>query len=58
MALFSFIDHGLCDFLRDENDEVIKIECESYDEAEDWLMKNHQNTDWTNEGTLYFKWEF
>jgi len=57
MGLWSFIDAGLQDFLRDENGNVIKIEGTLHD-AEDWLLTNAETeTDWTNEGTRYWDWE-
>ena len=55
--LFSFIDYGLKDFLRDDNGEVIKIKASCQEEAEDWLLDNAKNLEWTNQGTEYYDWE-
>lgn len=55
--LFSFIDYGLKDFLRDQNNEVIKKEFTCQEAAEDWLLDNVNDLDWTNQGTEYYVWE-
>lgn len=54
---YSFIDFGLRDFLRDNSGGVIKIQVESYTEAEDWLLEYGEDHGWTNEGIRYWCWE-
>lgn len=58
MNKYSFIDFGLKDFLRDENDNVIIIECKDdmCFEAEEWLLQNGDKYGWTNSGVQYFNW--
>lgn len=57
MGLWSFIDSGLQDFLRDDMGNVIKIKGTQGD-AEEWLItEGDETTDWTNEGTRYWNWE-
>ena len=57
MALFSFIDHGNQDFLRDENGEVIRRQFADTYEAENWLLDNEAKTDWSNQGTTFWNWD-
>ena len=54
---YSFIDQGNMDFVKDENEETIRIKCNNKEEAEDWLLTNHSKTDWTNSGTSFHCWE-
>ncbi|GEM_PF-5732834 len=55
--LFSFIDYGLKDFIRDENDEVLKKEFRTYDDADDFISSGGlEEYGWTNEGTLKWCW--
>jgi len=57
MYKFSFIDFGLKDFLRDEYDEVLIIKLNSFYEAEEWLLSNGEEYDWTNQGVKYLCWD-
>lgn len=57
MYEFSFIDFGTKDFLREENGEVLIVNLNSFQEAEDWLLKNGEKYDWNNEGTKYWCWD-
>lgn len=57
MDLYSFIDLGLQDFLRDENDNVIKIHFTCIESAEEWLLKNGESYGWTNKGITYWNWD-
>jgi hypothetical protein len=43
--------------VRDENDEVIRKEFPHQDAAEDWLLRNADKTDWTNQGTNFWEWD-
>lgn len=54
---YSFIDFELEDFLRYEGEDVIKIESPSFEEVEDWLLKNGEKYGWTNTGVKYWCWE-
>jgi hypothetical protein len=56
MAQYSFIDFGLRDFLRDDNDEVIVIDVPHHEAAEDWLLTNGEDVGWTNSGVRYWNW--
>lgn len=56
MAKFSFIDFENKDFLRNENDEVIIIDVQHNQAAEEWLLKNGGNYGWTNKGVRYWCW--
>lgn len=53
--IYSFIDFGLKDFLRDDNGDVIKIHGD-YVTAEDWLLENGEEHGWTNTGVRYWEW--
>lgn len=58
MPLYSFIDQGLQDFLRDDNGDVIKYRCANSDEAESYLLDElAHTTDWTNKGTNIWDWD-
>lgn len=57
MAKFSFIDFGIKDFLRNDNDQVIIIDVTDYMAAEDWLLKNGEDYGWTNTGVQYLDWD-
>lgn len=57
MPRYSFIDFGNEDFVRDEADQTVTIEAEDAAAAEDWLLSNHQQTDWSNNGTRIWCWD-
>lgn len=57
MAQFSFIDFGTRDFLRNEKGEVLEFACQSYEQAENWLLKNGEKYGWTNQGVRYWNWD-
>ena len=57
MAQYSFIDFGLKDFLRDDDDEVVKIEASGFQQAEEWLLKHGEDHSWTNTGIRYWCWD-
>lgn len=56
MLKYSFIDNDNRDFLRDENGEVMVILCDTFEEAEDWLLTHGETIGWTNSGVKYFNW--
>ncbi len=53
--MWSIIDIGLHDFIRDENGKPFDFN--NYGEAEIWLHKNGEKYGWTNQGTQYFCWD-
>lgn len=55
-GLYSFIDYGRQDFLRNPNGSVVKIEADYQEEAEDWLMDNGEKYGWSNDGVKYLNW--
>lgn len=57
MYLYSFIDFGLQDFLRDENGEVVKLKFFDVTCAEDWLLTHGEEYGWTNQGVRYWCWD-
>ncbi len=58
MYTFSFIDFGIMDFIRKENDEVLKLKFNNYEEADDFVMSDGLNEyGWTNKGTRIWCWE-
>lgn len=57
MYKFSFIDFGWKNFLTDSQGDVLILEFDSFDEAEEWLLKNGKNYGWTNEGVKYWCWD-
>ncbi|MAD76899.1 MAG: hypothetical protein CML20_19310 [Rheinheimera sp.] len=60
MKTFSFIDFGLKDFLRDEFNEVIKINAEDNHHALDLFLAPGgvaDKSDWTNKGLKSWCWE-
>ena len=61
---YSFIDFKLKDFVRyddfdkDNFENVVIIDANSNEEAEDWLLKHADSeTDWTNSGTRFWCWD-
>lgn len=56
MEEYSFIDNGLKDFLRDENNQVIIKKVGCFEEAEEWLLENGKKYGWTNTGVKYYEW--
>lgn len=54
--MYSFIDFGLEDFLRDDKGDVIKISG-TYEDAESWLLDNGEENGWTNAGVRYWNWD-
>ena len=57
MALFSFIDYGNKDFVKDNDGNVIRKQFANKDEAEDWLLSNSAEHDWTNLGVIFWNWD-
>lgn len=57
MARYSFIDYGNEDFLRNDNDEVVKIEASSHEEAEAWLLREGESYGFTNKGVGFWNWD-
>lgn len=57
MYKFSFIDFGWKNFLTDSQGDVIVINCDSYYEAEEWLLEHGEKHGWTNQGVKYFCWD-
>lgn len=57
MGLYSFIDFGQKDFLRNDSGDVIIVDVNSYEDAEDWLLKNGEENGWTNKGVRYWDWD-
>jgi len=54
---FSFFDSGLKDFIRHENDEILKKEFSSYEDADDFIMDGGLDEyGWTNTGTKKYCW--
>ncbi len=53
--MYSIIDDGLHDFIRDEIGKPFYFS--SYEAAEGWLKKNGALYGWTNTGTRYFNWD-
>jgi len=54
---FSFIDNGLKDFIRDENDKILKKEFSSWEDCDDFIMDGGLNEyGWTNTGTKKYCW--
>ena len=57
MLEFSFIDFGLRDFIRNENGDVLIVNFNSWEDADDFIMDGGLNEyDWTNSGTQKFCW--
>lgn len=56
MDLYSFIDFGQKDFLRDENGEVIRLEFPDGQCASEWLIDHGDEYGWTNQGSRCFNW--
>ena len=57
MLELSFIDDGLKDFIRKENGEVLIIKCDSWEDAEDFIMDGKlKKYGWTNTGTRKYCW--
>jgi hypothetical protein len=57
MLQFSFIDEGLRDFIRDENENVLIKEFHNWDEADEFIMDgNLYQYGWTNQGTRKHCW--
>ena len=54
---YSFIDFGTRDFLRDAFGDPVEIQCNSYEEAEEWLLAFGESNGWTNTGVRYWCWE-
>jgi hypothetical protein len=55
---FSFIDFGAKDFVRDHYGSTLKLQFNSFEEAEDFIMSDGLNEyGWTNEGTRKWCWE-
>lgn len=55
---FSFIDYGTQDFVRDHTGEALKVEFDSYDHAEDFIMDGGlYEYGWTNGGTRKWCWD-
>ena len=58
MYNFSFIDFGLRDFIRDDNDEVLIKQFKTYQQAGDFIADGGLDEyGWTNEGTRKWCWE-
>lgn len=57
MALFSFIDYGNKDFVKDNDGNVIRKQFANEDEAEDWLLSNSTEHDWANSGVIFWNWD-
>lgn len=55
----SIIDEGNKDFVRfdDGSNEIVLIDCDSIQQAEDWLLDNAHKTNWTNSVTFYYIWD-
>ena len=57
MLQFSFIDQGLRDFIRDENEDVLVKEFSTWEEADDYIMDGGLfDFGWTNQGTQKHCW--
>ncbi|MDR2084354.1 MAG: hypothetical protein LBP67_05105 [Bacteroidales bacterium] len=57
MLEFSFIDRGLRDFIRDNNGEVLIVEFDSWEAADEYIMSsNLDQYGWTNQGTQKYCW--
>lgn len=56
--IFSFIDFGHRDFIRDEKGDCLKLEFSGYEEADDFIMTGGLHEyGWTNEGTKKWCWD-
>jgi len=54
---FSYIDLGLKDFIRDENNKVIIKEFSSWEDADDFIADGGLDEyGWTNTGTKKYCW--
>ncbi len=57
MARYSFIDKDKKDFLRYKNGDVIVLDFNNYDDAEEWLILNGSDYDWEGSAIFFFNWE-
>lgn len=58
MYNFSFIDFGLRDFIRDDNDEVLIKQFDNFQQADDFIADGGLDEfGWTNTGTRKWCWE-
>ena len=54
---FSFIDHGLRDFIRTDDGKVLYKEFSSWDQAENFVADGGLDEfGWTNQGTQKYCW--
>jgi hypothetical protein len=57
MLEFSFIDHGLKDFIRNDENKVLIKEFRSWEDADEFVMDGRLDEfGWTNEGTTKVCW--
>lgn len=56
--IFSFIDYGTQDFVRDHDGSSLKVELNSWADAEDFIMDGRLDEyGWTNKGTRKITWD-
>lgn len=55
---FSFIDYGTKDFVRDEQGETLKMQFNSWEDADDFIMRGGLDEyGWSNDGTRKWCWD-
>jgi hypothetical protein len=55
---FSFIDHGHRDFVRDHDGSALKLEFNSWEEADNFIMEGGLvEYGWSNDGTRKWCWD-